>query len=362
MTSRPEDGGRQGSKAEPTREAPREDDGRSDNDTGRASESLGVVKPPPYDAELAAVLAAAAQEMTPVTIEDLPDLRRRDQEAAGAARSDILAQDLSVEEFDIATYDGTTVRMSVIRRRERAVGQPLLYFLHGGGMMLGTRWSGHDEFIRWIDRYDAVVATIEYRLAPEHRFPSPQEDCYSGLIWLRDNASDLGIHVANGLVVGSSAGGGLAAGVSLMARDRGGPEVGGMMLLAPMLDNRQTSASWKQFTSGIWNADENRLGWRALLGTNSDDGSHPHAVPGRTTDHGNLPTTYVEVGSAELFRDESAAFASGIWAAGGRAELHVWDGGFHGFDNHLHTALAQGATEARFNWMDRILGIPSRRP
>jgi acetyl esterase/lipase len=329
-----------------------------DGDEGSAVNSDA----PPYDAELAAVLAVAAQEMTPVTIEDLPRLRARDQDAAVQAREAVLAAGLAVEDVTIPAGDRDTVEMSIIHRPDTAEARPLFYFIHGGGMILGNRWNGHEEFIKWIDRYDAVVATIDYRLAPEHRFPTPQEDCYAGLVWLDQNAQALRAWSATGLVIGTSAGGGLAAAVALMARDRMGPSIGGMMLLAPMLDDRPSWPSWQQFPTGVWSAGENRLAWSALLGRDPglEDVSH-HAAPGRTPDHGNLPTTYVEVGSAELFRDESVAFASGIWAAGGRAELHVWDGGFHGFDSHVHTALAQGATEARLNWMDRMLGFPARR-
>jgi acetyl esterase/lipase len=339
-------------------------DNNAENDSPEDSgETRGHSDAPPYDAELAAVLAVAAREMTPVTIPDLPRLRQRDQELALQARRDVLDEGLVIEDVEVASADGDHVEMSIIRRPDSPNGGPLLYFIHGGGMMLGTRWSGHEEFIKWIERYGLVVATIEYRLAPEHRFPTPHEDCYSGLRWLDRNAPSLGVQVDTSLVVGTSAGGGLAAAVALMARDRSGPKAGGMMLLAPMLDDRPSWPSWRQFPTGVWNASENRLAWDALLGdeTGREDMSH-HAVPGRTRDFRELPTTYVEVGSAELFRDESVAFASGIWAAGGRAELHVWDGGFHGFDSHTHTALAQGATQARFNWMDRVLGLPARPP
>jgi acetyl esterase/lipase len=278
------------------------------------------------------------------------------------ARDAVVSEGLVIDDVDVPSSDGATIEMSIVRRPEASNGQPLLYFIHGGGMMLGTRWSGHEEFIKCIERYDAIVATIEYRLAPEHRFPRPHEDCYSGLLWLERNAPSLGVQIDRSLIFGTSAGGGLAAAVALMARDREGPTVGGVMLLAPMLDDRPSWPSWQQFPTGVWNASENQLAWNALLGeeTRRADVSH-HAVPGRTQDFRELPTTYVEVGSAELFRDESVAFASGIWAAGGRAELHVWDGGFHGFDSHAHTALAQGAAQARFNWMDRVLGLPARR-
>ncbi|HMO11658.1 MAG TPA: alpha/beta hydrolase fold domain-containing protein, partial [Actinotalea sp.] len=145
-----------------------------------------------------------------------------------------------------------------------------------------------------------------------------------------------------------------------MARDLVGPRLAGQMLIAPMLDDRPT-LSWRQFPVGIWNASENELGWRSLLGPrHATDEVPPHAAPARATRFDDLPSAYVEVGSAEVFRDEGVAYASNIWAAGGQAELHVWSGGFHGFHAFEHTWLARGALDAQRNWMDRIFGYARR--
>lgn len=306
------------------------------------------------------VLAVSAPTLTSVTPDDLQQLRENEDVQAPIARRALGERGLVITDVEVPSIDGT-IEMSIVRRAERTPTSPLVYYIHGGGMMLGNRWSGHDVFVEWIDRYDATVATVEYRLAPEFPYPTPHEDCYAGLRWLDEHADALGVRISRAMVTGISAGGGLAAAVTLMARDRGGPRVGAQMLLAPMLDDRDIWPSHDQYPVGVWNRSENRLGWSSLLGAavGTDDVS-AHAAPGRATDHSNLPTTYIEVGSAELFRDESVAFASAIWAAGGQAELHVWAGGFHGFEAHPHTALARGAAAARENWMDRILGFTTR--
>jgi acetyl esterase/lipase len=251
--------------------------------------------------------------------------------------------------------------VSLVHRPDRSPSSPLVYYLHGGGMMLGTRWSGSDVFLDWIDRYNAVVATVEYRRAPEFPYPVPQEDCYAGLVHLAAEADRLGVNVRHGLLAGISAGGGLAASVALMARDRGGPAVAGQLLIAPMLDDRGVTRSTRQFPLGMWNAVENELAWRLLLGGRYGGDDVPaYAAPARAGDLSRLPPAFLEVGSAEVFRDEVVAYASRIWADGGQAELHVWSGGFHGFGTFEHTVLAQGAAGSLRNWLDRILGFSGR--
>ena len=321
----------------------------------------GLVPAPPLDPEIAAALAVQLDRPSPITEADIPAKRREDDEAGAAAQARIAALGLVRTDLEAVGHDGTPVPLSLVHREDRSTSSPLVYFVHGGGMMLGNRWSGSEVFLDWIERYNAVVATVEYRRAPESRYPVPQEDCYAGLRHLAEHAEALQVNVATGLLAGISAGGGLAAGVALMARDRGGPAVAGQLLIAPMLDDRGGTPSTRQFPTGMWNAVENELAWRSLLGDRyGTDDVPPYAAPARATDLSRLPPAFLEAGSAEVFRDEVVAYASRIWADGGQADLHVWSGGFHGFGTFEHTVLAQGAAFSLRNWLDRILGFSGR--
>ncbi|KGM13685.1 lipase [Cellulomonas bogoriensis 69B4 = DSM 16987] len=317
---------------------------------------------PPLDPESAAALALQMLgDPSPITAADVPHKRAEEEAAAQATLTMLDRRGLVRADHAVTSYDGQEVTVSVVHRKDRIRTSPLIYYIHGGGMMLGNRWSGADTFLDWIDRYNAVVATVEYRLAPEHTYPVPQEDCYAGLLWLEENAGDLGVNVETGLIAGTSAGGGLAASVTLMARDRGGPQVAGQLLLAPMIDDRNDTPSARQYPTGLWNAAENELGWRSLLGDLHGCPEVPsHAAPARAQDLSGLPPAFVEVGSAEVFRDESVAYATRLWQAGGQAELHVWAGGFHGFQTLTHTAISRGALAALHSWMDRALGFTGR--
>jgi acetyl esterase/lipase len=236
---------------------------------------------------------------------------------------------------------------------------PGIYHAHGGGMIVGDRFTGIESLIGWIDRYDAVVVTVEYRLAPEFPDPYPVEDCYAGLVWTADHADELGIDLGRLIIAGGSAGGGLAAGTALLARDRSGPALAGQLLMCPMLDDRDNTVSTLQIDGvGVWDRGSNVTGWNALLGDRKGgEGVSIYAAPARASDLSGLPPAYIDCGSAEVFRDEDVAFASALWAAGVQAELHVWAGGFHAFEGFApHAAVSQAALAARDSWVARILG------
>jgi len=146
--------------------------------------------------------------------------------------------------------------------------------------------------------------------------------------------------------------------VALLARDRGGPNLVGQMLLCPMLDDRGDTVSARQFDGiGVWDQGSNRVGWNAPLG-DSRGGANvwAHAAPARATDLSGLPPAYIDVGSAEVFRDESVSYASKIWQDGGIAELHVWPGGTHGWENLIpNSPLARHAAVTRDAGINRVL-------
>jgi acetyl esterase/lipase len=231
-------------------------------------------------------------------------------------------------------------------------------FVHWGGLMFGDRFSGVDLVLGWVESLGAVLVTVEYRLAPEFADPYPREDCYAALEWVAANAQRLGVRRDRLLVAGASSGGGLAAGMALAARDRGGPALCGQVLDYPMLDDRGVTASTAQFDGvGVWDRVSNETGWSALLGeARGGPGVSPYAAPARAADLSGLPPAFVDVGAAEIFRDEAIAYASRIWAAGGDAELHVWSGGFHAFDIFApHTGPARGMVRTRDAWVEKVL-------
>ncbi|WP_035858664.1 alpha/beta hydrolase [Cryptosporangium arvum] len=232
-----------------------------------------------------------------------------------------------------------------------------IYYAHGGGMIVGDNRFGLVEMIDLAEPLGMAVVSVEYRLAPETPHPGPVADCYAGLVWMSAHAAELNIDPQRIVVAGASAGGGLAAGVTLMARDSNGPAVFAQLLQSPMLDDRNDTPSARQLQGlGIWDRSSNETGWNALLGDGVRGGPDvsPYAAPSRTADLSGLPPTFIDVGTAETFRDEDVDFASRIWLAGGRVELHVWPGGFHGFDVVApQAAISQDAIAARASWLRR---------
>jgi acetyl esterase/lipase len=314
---------------------------------------------PPFDPELAAALAVWGEQLPPtLTIEMLPALRNG---AAGldAVTGDMLAEArITTREVTIPSYDGVDIALSILEPVGRRGTGPGLYHTHGGGMIIGDRWAGVATMFDWLHRYNAVLVTVEYRLAPEHPDPTPVEDCYAGLVWTADHADELGIDRDRLMILGASAGGGLAAGTTLLARDRKGPALVGQLLMCPMIDDRDDTISTTQIDGiGVWDRGSNITGWTALLGDRKGGPDVSiYASPARADDLSGLPPAYIDCGSAEVFRDEAVAYATKLWRAGVQAELHVWAGGFHGFDLMApQAAVSQQSIAAREGWVDRIL-------
>lgn len=289
------------------------------------------------------------REMIPMMRELSPEnITDEVLEAAGLTHRDVT----------IGGYQGDDIVVTVLARADHEGLGPGIYHTHGGGMVSGDRRSGLTHLLSWVVDNDAVMVSVEYRRAPEFPDPYPVEDCYAGLVWTAASAAELGIDADRLMIAGASAGGGLAAGTALLARDRQGPSLIGQVLIYPMLDDRDQTVSSIQIDGvGLWDRASNRMGWSALLGDRrgSDDVS-VYAAPARATDLANLPPAFIDCGSAEVFRDEDVAYATALWAAGVQAELHVWPGGFHGFDVVAgHTELAQAMVAARNAWVARLL-------
>jgi acetyl esterase/lipase len=317
-----------------------------------------VGPPPPLDPECGPVLAALP-EFPALTADTILDMRAG-MDFMPRPTDEELARNgaYTVEERTVPGPAGAgEIGLIICRPVSATSAVPALYHTHGGGMIVGTARDALDQILDLAVPLGAAVVSVEYRLAPETPHPGPVEDCYAGLVWTAEHAAELGIDRI--VLIGGSAGGGLAAALALMARDRSGPALAGQLLMCPMLDDRNDSPSAHQM-AGVrtWNRQDNHVGWTALLG-DARGSAHvpPYAAPARATDLSGLPPAFVDVGSVDTFRDEDVDYATRIWQAGGVAELHVWPGGFHGFDGMApDAALARAAVAARADWLRRLLG------
>jgi len=315
---------------------------------------------PPFDPELEAALALVRDQMpTTLTAEMIPPIRQNPMSGQDEIFIVLDERGFTRRDVTIAGHEGGEIVVTVIEKAGRTGTGPGFFHTHGGGMIVGDRWLGVVGFLDWAERFNGVIVTVEYRLAPEFPDPYPVEDCYAGLVWTATNAAELGIDPTRILIGGASAGGGLAAGTSLLARDRRGPALIGQLLMCPMLDDRDESVSTQQIDGiGVWDRGSNNVGWSALLGDRKGTGEVSiYAAPARATDLTGLPPAFIDCGSAEVFRDENVAYASKLWAAGVQAELHVWAGGFHGFEIFApHAAVSKASLAARDDWVNRLLG------
>jgi acetyl esterase/lipase len=206
-------------------------------------------------------------------------------------------------------------------------------YVHGGGMIGGTL-AGYDPLVAgYAAASHVTLLSVDYRLAPEHPFPAGVDDAFAALTWLAEHSTDWGADPGHVGIMGDSAGGGIAAGVALMARDRGGPALAGQVLVYPMLDDRTITPDPALEGLTTWSYDDNVTGWRALLGDDAQGVDvSPYAAPARAADLSGLPPTYIDVGGLDIFRDEDIAYAARLSAAGVPTELHVVPGAPHGYE------------------------------
>ena len=228
---------------------------------------------------------------------------------------------------------GETLRLCVYSPLEAREDVPGILWMHGGGYALGI--PEQDEgFIRgFAAQRGCVVVAPDYCLSTRAPYPAALDDCYTALKWLRDHAQALHVRSDQLMVGGFSAGGGLAAALAILARDRGEVAVAWQMPLYPMLDDRMRSASMRDNDAPVWNAKSSGYAWKLWLGALCfRDDVPPYAAPARLEDFSGLPPAFTYVGSIEPFCDETVSYMEKLKAAGTAAEYHVFDGCFHGFD------------------------------
>ncbi|MEW2290931.1 alpha/beta hydrolase [Streptomyces sp. NPDC047841] len=316
---------------------------------------------PPYDADLEPIVAAIMEQAQPLTTENLEAVREaaRDGIPGQEATDFTVGGSVLVKDLRIPGPTGAPdVAVTVLSPADPRPGLTGILHIHGGGMVAGTRMFGLEDYLPYVAEGDAVVVTVDYRLAPEHPDPAPVEDTYAALVWMARAATELGIDERRLIVAGRSAGAGLAAGTVLKARDQGHPYIAHQVLDSPMLDDRmQTSSSQMLDGDGPWDRNDNLFGWTALLGERrGGPGVSPYAAPARATDLTGLPRTYLSVGTADIFRDETVAYAQRLSEAGILVDLHLWGGGFHGYDLVVPDApISRATSNARDEFMRRAI-------
>ncbi len=245
---------------------------------------------------------------------------------APEARADVVWEDRQISGPEAAP--DVTIRLY---RPPGAVGtRPGVLYIHGGGFCVGSIESEHASAASLCADVDAVVASVEYRLAPEDPYPAGLEDCYAALQWLSAEAANLDVDPEHIGVMGQSAGGGLAAGLALLARDRGGPRICYQVLGIPEVDDRLETASMQQFTdTPLWNRPNAIISWKHYLGEAAGEVS-PYAAPSRAKDLSGLPSAYVSTMEFDPLRDEGIQYAMRLLEHGVSVELHQYPGTFHG--------------------------------
>jgi acetyl esterase len=242
--------------------------------------------------------------------------------------------DMEVEDRTVPADPPVPVR---IYRPHRAQGA--VVWLHGGGWVMGDVETEHPWAARLAESSGAVVISVGYRLAPEHPFPAALDDAYAVLAWTAEHAAELGVDPEQIAVGGHSAGGGLAAGMALRARDEQGPPIRFQLLNQPGLDDRQETWSARHFTDTPWmTRDKVTAAWGHYLGSAP---ASPYAAPARATDLSGLPPAYIATAEFCPNRDEDIAYALRLLAAGVSVELHQWAGTFHGSQALLSADVSQ---------------------
>ncbi|MBC3193745.1 alpha/beta hydrolase [Pseudonocardia sp. C8] len=250
------------------------------------------------------------------------------------------------------------VALTVLSPAAATTDLPAIFYVHGGALVLGNRYMYIDELLPYVAESAAVVISVGYRFAPEHPAPGQVEDCYAGLTYTADHAAELGIDPERIIVLGISAGGGLGLGVSLLARDRKGPAPSHQVLVSPMLDDRMETPSSTMLDGYPSDRNDIAFGWRAALGEQQGRaGVSPYVAPARAADLAGLPRTFIDCGGSDGFRDEAIEMAQRLSQAGVLVDLHLWGGGYHGFDFAApDAAVSRAAKAARDEFVRRALG------
>ncbi len=278
----------------------------------------------------------------------------------GHSRSDI---DLAIQDYDAPPTPDQETQLSVRIYRPKDGSDPLpaLLYLHGGGFFCGDHSSDRTRCSHYALSAHCVVATVNYRLAPENPFPAALYDCYRALQFLSNQSVELGIDRGRIAIGGSSAGANLAAAVTLLARDRKEPRLHFQMLLVPALDDRLETPSARRFTDvPDFARPEAEVMWRWYLGTDVVEVS-PYAAPARASDLSGLPTAYVLCAGLDPLRDEGLDYAHRLTAAGVGVEFHLVPSIPHGFASISSAAISKRLLMEQVEVLRRALRTPGEQ-
>ncbi|KAI1842372.1 hypothetical protein JX265_001780 [Neoarthrinium moseri] len=265
----------------------------------------------------------------------------------------------------VASHDGVEIEITRFATAEQTASQdplPAWLYFHGGGMVAASVDIFAPQIAKLAADSGVQLFGVEYRLAPDHPDPTPVEDCYAALKWISENAAELKVDPKRLGLMGDSAGGGLAAGTSLLARDRGlNPPLARQILIYPMLDDRSLLAMTPQSALASFATvpyESLVLCWEAYVGKDkagkADAQVSPYAAPSRATDLSDLPATYIDVGNLDLFRDECAMFAARLAAADVDVEFHMFSGVPHGFESAANIGITKRAYVGRLKAMTSL--------
>lgn len=246
------------------------------------------------------------------------------------------SNDVKVIEFTITSEDNTPIPLfQFVKSNPKGVPASAILHCHGGGMILGSVKDSEQSLMALVAQTGIQIFSVEYRLAPEARGMSATEDCFAALVWLQNHAYDFNVDPSHIAVMGESAGGGLAAAIAVMARDRRNcPPLAKQLLFSPMLDDRNCLPCETLKATASWTYEDNETGWTARLRDRvGTDNVSSYEAPARVQDVDGLAPAYIDVGELDIFRDESVMYACRLMKSGISTELHVYTGVPHGFEN-----------------------------
>ncbi|KAF4993160.1 hypothetical protein FGRMN_6645 [Fusarium graminum] len=264
--------------------------------------------------------------------------------------------------YTIKTYDGAEIEVTRFATKETLASNkrtPAVIYFHGGAYVACSVQLFARQIAGFANRYQLPFFAVSYRLAPEHPAPAGVEDGYAAVQYLIKSASELNIDPTKIILYGDSAGGGIAAGVALMARDRSlQPPIAKQLLVYPMLDDRyHVEKSNPVLELMVWGPDAAKLVWDSYASKVRDGGDEQavsYAIPARATSLKGLPSTYIDVGSLDLFRDDNLGYAKRLLDDNVEVEFHLWPGLPHGFDGITSLSWYDRAQESRFGALKRV--------
>lgn len=307
-----------------------------------------------YDPELAPVVP----QLPSVDLKDVTAARASLDETVAKTATAVDESTVEIENYDIAGHDeDPAVGVRVFRPGRIRGTVPALLYIHGGGFVLGSIASEHDNAASLASTLDIVVVSVEYRLAPEHPFPAGLHDCFAALNWLHRQADDLGVDPSRIGVYGESAGAGLAAALTLFTRDHDGPDLCFQFLAIPVLDDRLQTLSMRSFldTPG-WDRPNAELSWAYYLGSSGSGEVSPYAAPARADNLAGLPPAYVSTMEFDPLRDEGILYALALLNAGVHVELHSYPGTYHGSSKVTAATVSRRIADEQMLVLRRALG------